>query len=120
MKEQLEAGLNRRELGGCMAADGRQVKEDVLFRSGELHRLTAEEALYVESLGLTAVCDLRTESHLERVRSVLAFREEYIQAAFDEIRRVHGTPEAFLRGGIGLTEPQLEQLGEWYLEPAAC
>ncbi|ASS67484.1 MULTISPECIES: tyrosine-protein phosphatase [unclassified Paenibacillus] len=258
MKEQLETRLNMRELGGCMAADGRRVKEGVLFRSGELHGLTAEEALYVESLGLTAVCDLRTEeksaskpapqlkgvrhvslpviggefsmsemprllqqwkeeggqgspiqeiyrrfvtesqslaayrgllqallraegrpvlwnctlgkdrtgfaaavvllalgvpeadiaadymrtganrreaneailrqaaaflsdeSHLELVRSVLAVREEYIQAAFDEIRRVHGTPEAFLKEAIGLTEPQLKQLREWYLEPAAC
>ncbi|WP_049868518.1 MULTISPECIES: tyrosine-protein phosphatase [Paenibacillus] len=258
MKKQLEARLNMRELGGFISADGRQVKEGVLFRSGELHGLTAAEAAYVESLGLAAVCDLRTEekssskpnpelkgvrlvslpviggefslsemprllqqwkdeggkgnpileiyrrfvtdsqalaayrglmqvllqaegrpvlwnctlgkdrtgfaaavvllalgvpeaaiaadymrtgenrreaneailrqasaflndeSHLELVRTVLAVREEYIQAAFDEIRRVHGTAEAYLRDGIGLTEPQLKQLRDRYLEPAAC
>jgi protein-tyrosine phosphatase len=36
----LEGQPNFRDLGGYETADGRKVKSGVVFRSGELHRLT--------------------------------------------------------------------------------
>ncbi|MBN0904105.1 tyrosine-protein phosphatase, partial [Pseudomonas aeruginosa] len=39
----LQGGINFRDLGGQLAADGRRVRSGKLLRSGALNRLTAED-----------------------------------------------------------------------------
>ncbi len=55
----LQGGRNFRDLGGYRSADGRSVKWRVLFRSGSMTGLTANDYAYLEKLGIRVVCDLR-------------------------------------------------------------
>ncbi len=67
----LEGQSNFRDLGGYETIDGRRVKRGVLYRSGELGRLTDDDVRVVERLGLRFVCDLRSrgeaDEHVSRV-----------------------------------------------------
>ncbi|WP_031517978.1 tyrosine-protein phosphatase [Streptomyces sp. NRRL F-5123] len=50
---------NFRDVGGLPTEDGRRVRRGVLFRSGHLAHATAEDAAYLEGLGLHTVFDFR-------------------------------------------------------------
>ncbi|CAL9653242.1 tyrosine-protein phosphatase [Streptomyces sp. enrichment culture] len=50
---------NLRDLGGLPTVDGRRVRQGVLFRSGHLAHATAEDAVFLASLGLHTVFDFR-------------------------------------------------------------
>lgn len=67
----LEGQSNFRDLGGYATVDGRRVTRGVLYRSGELGRLTDDDVRVVERLGLRFVCDLRSrgeaDEHVSRV-----------------------------------------------------
>ena len=43
------------------------------------------------------------ELDVDAVRPVLEVRAEYLDAAYDEVRRVHGSFGAYLRDGLGWT-----------------
>ncbi len=60
----LEGGRNFRDLGGYRTTDGRTVKWGLLFRSGSMHGLTANDFAYLSKLGIVVVCDFR--DHNER------------------------------------------------------
>ena len=61
------AGIdNARDLGGYPAADGKEIKADVLFRSGNLSEATAEYVAKIQEIGITKIIDLRTS--FERLR----------------------------------------------------
>ncbi|MGH1562298.1 tyrosine-protein phosphatase [Mumia sp. DW29H23] len=57
---------NLRSLGGWPTADGRRVREGVLFRSTDLSRLAGTDVTAVEGLGVRTVVDLRTASERRR------------------------------------------------------
>ncbi|MFI1972520.1 tyrosine-protein phosphatase [Streptomyces cinnamoneus] len=64
--ETLLAGVrNFRDLGGLPAADGRRVRPGVLFRSGHLAHATAEDVVFLKSLGLHTVFDFRNAADIE-------------------------------------------------------
>ncbi|MFI0719176.1 tyrosine-protein phosphatase [Streptomyces sp. NPDC021224] len=50
---------NFRDVGGLPTEDGRRVRRGVLFRSGHLAHATAEDAAYLQGLGLHTVFDFR-------------------------------------------------------------
>ncbi|MFB7595549.1 tyrosine-protein phosphatase [Streptomyces sp. NPDC056160] len=50
---------NFRDVGGLPTVDGRRVRHGVLFRSGHLAHATAEDAVFLASLGLHTVFDFR-------------------------------------------------------------
>jgi protein-tyrosine phosphatase len=50
---------NFRDVGGLPTADGRRVREGVLFRSGHLAHATPEDAAFLGGLGLHTVFDFR-------------------------------------------------------------
>ena len=56
----LAGGSNFRDMGGYFTADGRQVRRGVLFRSGVMTGLTAEDQAYLEEFGFERVVDLRS------------------------------------------------------------
>jgi protein-tyrosine phosphatase len=56
----LEGGRNFRDLGGYRTADGRTVKWGLLYRSGSMHDLTANDYAYLEKRGIRVVCDFRS------------------------------------------------------------
>jgi protein-tyrosine phosphatase len=63
----LEGASNFRDLGGYRASGGRYVRWGLVYRSGHLANLTAQDYEYLKSLGIRLVCDVRTEA--ERLRS---------------------------------------------------
>ncbi|MCI4061675.1 tyrosine-protein phosphatase [Micromonospora sp. R77] len=50
------------------------------------------------------------------VRPVLEVRPEYLDAAYDEVLRVHGSFGAYLRDGLGVTDELIEDLRDTLLE----
>ncbi|TDB70114.1 tyrosine-protein phosphatase [Micromonospora sp. KC723] len=52
----------------------------------------------------------------ETVRPVLEVRPEYLDAAYDEVRRVYGSFESYLRVGLGVTDEVRAALREQLLE----
>ncbi|MDH6212913.1 tyrosine-protein phosphatase [Streptomyces pseudovenezuelae] len=50
---------NFRDVGGLPTVDGRRVRQGVLFRSGHLAHATAEDAVFLSSLGLHTIFDFR-------------------------------------------------------------
>lgn len=69
----LQGGQNFRDLGGYHTADGRMVKWGTIYRSGSMHRLTADDFRYLAGLGLKTVVDLR--STRERTKEPVAWPE---------------------------------------------
>ncbi|KOG29304.1 tyrosine-protein phosphatase [Streptomyces resistomycificus] len=59
---QLAGVRNFRDVGGLPTADGRRVRQGVLFRSGHLAHATAEDSTFLDSLGLHTIFDFRNAS----------------------------------------------------------
>ena len=53
---------NFRDVGGLPTADGRRVRQGVLYRSGHLAHATDEDAVFLASLGLHTIFDFRNEA----------------------------------------------------------
>jgi protein-tyrosine phosphatase len=66
----LAGGHNFRDLGGYRTADGQRVRWRVLYRSGKLSALTAEDVAQLATRGIQVVCDLRTPAERSREPSV--------------------------------------------------
>ena len=62
----LEGCFNFRELGGYETSDGRRVKSGVLFRSGNLSRLTESDKEALKGLGIKHIVDLRDDDEIEK------------------------------------------------------
>jgi len=58
----LEGQPNFRDLGGYKTADGRTVKKGVVFRSGELPRLTDDDVAKLRELGVKTVVNFLTDT----------------------------------------------------------
>ena len=54
-----EGGQNLRDLGGYPTLDGRTVRRGLIFRSGTMHGLTAQDHVMLRGLGIRTVCDFR-------------------------------------------------------------
>ncbi len=57
----LKGARNFRAVQSYKGADGRVLRANMIYRSGELSRLDAEDLKVVEGLNIRLVCDLRTE-----------------------------------------------------------
>ncbi len=57
----LKGGINFRDFGGYHTNDGRRVKWKHLFRSGHLANLTTEDHTHIDTYGIGAICDFRTD-----------------------------------------------------------
>lgn len=58
----LQGGRNFRDLGGYATEDGHTVKWNVLFRSGEMHDLTAGDFAYLNRIGIRTIVDFRDKN----------------------------------------------------------
>lgn len=61
----LEGQPNFRDLGGYKTADGKAVKRGVVFRSGELPRLTDDDVKKLDKLGIKTVVSFLTDIEVE-------------------------------------------------------
>ena len=62
----LQGSYNFRDLGGYPAADGRTVRWQRIYRSDALFRLTPDDLVTLQPLGLGTLIDLRTLAEIER------------------------------------------------------
>jgi len=60
-----EGQPNFRDLGGYLATDGRTMKEGLIYRSGELNKLSDADVAKLEELGIRTVVDFRSELEVE-------------------------------------------------------
>lgn len=56
----LAGAPNFRDIGGCLTMDGRRLKREKLFRSGELSRLSDADLATLQRLSIAFVLDLRS------------------------------------------------------------
>lgn len=70
----LTGAYNFRDIGGYPALNGRRTRWGRVYRSSTLHRLTDEDVLYLENLGVRTVYDLRSLTEAERDPSRLLDR----------------------------------------------
>ncbi len=90
----LEGSRNFRDLGGYPAADGRQVRWGMLYRSGSLAGLTEAGHAHFATLGIRSLCDLRTTA--EQVHEPydwcapagISYWSRDYQTSFGELRSV--------------------------------
>jgi protein-tyrosine phosphatase len=82
------------------------VEQDAIM--ADYLRTNAELAPLVEKLVASAQAKRGIEPAL--VRPVLEVREEYLRAAFDQVRAEYGTFVGYLRDGLGLTAVDGEEL----------
>ena len=61
----LEGGSNFRDMGGYFTADGRVVRHGLLYRSGVMTSLSAQDMQYLGGFGFQRVVDLRSNEELE-------------------------------------------------------
>ena len=62
----IDGAYNVRDLGGLTVATGRVVRRGLVYRSGDLGRLTAAGAEELRALGVATVIDLRTTAEVQR------------------------------------------------------
>lgn len=67
----LQGADNFRSLKGLPAYGGRRIAGDTLLRADQLHRLTVEDWMALQQMGLKTVCDLRSGAERERYPSDL-------------------------------------------------
>lgn len=80
----------------ALGVDPASVRDDYL-RTNEL-----TESL--QQVILSAMASRQPGLDVDAVRPVLQVRPEYLDAAYDEVARVHGSFEAYLRDGLGVTD----------------
>lgn len=67
----LDGASNVRDLGGWRVADGRRVRQGMVWRSAALHGLTEADLGRLAEAGIATVCDLRGEREAARAPSRL-------------------------------------------------
>ncbi|WP_347358763.1 tyrosine-protein phosphatase [Bdellovibrio sp.] len=67
----LQGGINFRDMGGYLAADGRRVRKNRLYRSGSLSRLTSQDCAQLEALAITQIHDYRDVKESEHDKDVI-------------------------------------------------
>ena len=80
--------------------------------------LSNENSLSASKLG-TGITSKGTQISPEQLKLFEVFakvRAEYLQAFFDEIDRLWGGTEGYLKQALGLTDEQLTKLQDMYLE----
>lgn len=57
----LDGGINFRDFGGLLAAEGRQIRPGHLFRAGDLHQLSVRDCEILQDIPLRVILDYRDE-----------------------------------------------------------
>lgn len=72
-----EGGINFRDQGGNIAANGRRVKNGLLFRSGALNTLSPSDCLYLKKINLKVILDYRDAEEVAQCPDVCLPDVEY-------------------------------------------
>ncbi|WP_099221641.1 tyrosine-protein phosphatase [Listeria costaricensis] len=69
-----------------------------------------------KSLDEVAKATNNNQKAVDAMEAMMDVREVYLDAAFDEMDAKYGSTEGYLKDGLGLTQADIEQLQEMYLE----
>ena len=86
----LEGMFNLRDLGGYATHDGGRTRTGRIFRADALAHLTDRDLAALASLGLSLVCDLRSQQEVDfevRPRIVAAERDAFVGSPADVWQR---------------------------------
>ncbi len=78
----LDGAFGFRDIGGLETSDGRSTRTGVLFRSGELSRLSVRDTERLKGLGIKTVCDLRTPNERKSKHDRLPAGVRLVQTPF--------------------------------------
>ncbi|ANI29594.1 C4-dicarboxylate ABC transporter [Yersinia entomophaga] len=67
----LDGGINFRDFGGYLAADGRRVKRGLLFRSGSLDRLSEKDRTFLHKRAVGHILDYRDADEVQAKPDIL-------------------------------------------------
>ncbi|MCU0475300.1 MAG: tyrosine-protein phosphatase [Anaerolineae bacterium] len=89
----LKTAVNLRDIGGYPAAGGKRVRWGLVYRSGTLHELSAEDSQRLAELGLRLICDLRSDEELadapdDAARFGAAYKHLPVQTERNTLQRV--------------------------------
>ncbi|MET7670313.1 tyrosine-protein phosphatase [Micromonospora luteifusca] len=88
--------------------------DEAAIRSDYLRNNALTESL--RAVIVEAMRRRHADLDVDAVLPVLEVRDEYLDAAYDEVRRVHGSFDAYLRDGLGITDETLTALRAQLLE----
>lgn len=91
-KIDLKTMRNTRDLGGIVNKSGLKIKKNRLYRSGELSRISAEDAntLY-ENYNLRTIVDFRNELEMKERKDIIINDQRYIKNTIISISAAGGT-----------------------------
>ncbi len=105
----LDGVVNFRQVGGLVAAEGLRVRQNVLFRSGELSALSSEECRQFSDLKIRTVIDLRETSDTESTPNAECTRGAAGYYNVDLPKLLPPTEENYL-ATLDALEPKLPQV----------
>jgi protein-tyrosine phosphatase len=82
----LQGGINFRDLGGYVGADGRRIRWRRLFRSGSTHVLSDADRRSLADLGIRTAVDLRSNQERQEHPHGLAGQNDVLYRGFDHNR----------------------------------
>jgi protein-tyrosine phosphatase len=77
----LKGASNFRDIGGGLGAEGRRIRRERVFRSGELSRLTDDDLATLRRLGVRFIADLRSAKECDLLKSRLPDAEVHVHRA---------------------------------------
>ncbi|MDJ0756915.1 MAG: tyrosine-protein phosphatase [Ardenticatenaceae bacterium] len=99
----LKKAVNVRDIGGYNTADGRQIKWGQIFRGGDLSRLSNADQRYLQRIGVSLICDLRSNGELNERADVVPEGITYQHMPVNEGHgplQGHANTLLFDRGGL--------------------
>lgn len=103
----LEGGINFRELGGNIAAEGRRVKRGWLYRSGSLDALTAKDCDYLSKVPVANILDYRDADEVAVKPDVLWHGAQYHNAPANPLSdEVNANLETLTEHTINAFDPE--------------
>lgn len=76
---QMENVMNFRDMGGYKASDGREVKPGLIYRSGDLSKMTEKDIALLHELKITAIFDYRDDHEAEKQPDPVISSIKYIR-----------------------------------------
>jgi len=92
----LHGAPNFRSLHGLRMADGRRIRNHAILRSDQLCELTADDWVTLRSIGLKAICDLRSDAERARLPNRTPADGGFLELAMEVVSDVRNERHARL------------------------
>ena len=111
----IEGTLNFRDLGGYQAAGGRVVAPGLVYRSDDFSKLTPQAVAHIDSLGVSAVYDFRSDRELAINPNVLPHGVAQHRVAINSDGAQQLSLIELIISGV-ITKMGIEEMAELYRE----